>query len=104
VIGNFINANESGLQAIMKDKGVQLVKVDGKEWDAAATAFKAKERELNIETATKFGVKDAAKIIDTYEAAVKKWRDLAKDVGRDEAKLQALYEKEIFSKIDLNNF
>jgi TRAP-type C4-dicarboxylate transport system substrate-binding protein len=102
VVGNFILANEHGLQAIMKDKGVQLVKVDAKEWDAAAAAFKEKERALNIETATKFGVKDAAKIIDSYEAAVKKWRTLAKDVGRDEAKVQALYEKEIFSKIDPN--
>lgn len=104
VVGNFILANENGLQAIMKDKGVQLVKVDPKEWDTAATAFKAKEREMNIETATKFGVKDAARIIDSYEAAVKKWRTLAKDVGRDEVKVQALYEKEIFSKIDLGKF
>jgi TRAP-type C4-dicarboxylate transport system substrate-binding protein len=102
VIGNFIMANESGLAAIMKDKGVQLVKVDGKEWDAAAASFKAKERETNVETATKFGVKDAGRIIDAYEAAVKKWQGLAKDVGRDEAKLQALYDKEIFSKIDLD--
>jgi hypothetical protein len=57
---------------------------------------------MNIETATKFGVKDAAKIIDYYEKAVDRWRKLAKDVGQDEAKVQALYEKEVFSKIDPN--
>ena len=102
VVGNFIKANEDGLKQIMKDKGVQLVKVDGKEWDKAAMAFKTNERKMNIETATKFGVKDAAKIIEYYEKAVDRWRALAKDVGRDEAKVQALYEKEVFSKIDIN--
>lgn len=102
VVGNFIKANEDGLKQIMKDKGVQLVKVDGQEWDKAAMAFKTNERKMNIETATKFGVKDASKIIESYEKAVDRWRKLAKDVGTDEAKVQALYEKEIFSKIDLS--
>ena len=102
VVGNFIKANEDGLKQIMKDKGVQLVKVDGKEWDKAAQAFKANERKMNVETATKFGVKDAARIIEHYEKAVERWRKLAKDVGQDEAKVQALYEKEVFSKIDIN--
>jgi TRAP-type C4-dicarboxylate transport system substrate-binding protein len=104
VVGNFIKSNEDGLAQIMKDKGVQLVKVDAKEWDAAGAAFKKLERQTNIEQATKFGVKDAAKIIDYYENAVKRWRTLAKDVGRDEAKVLALYEKEIFSKLDLSKF
>jgi TRAP-type C4-dicarboxylate transport system substrate-binding protein len=104
VVGNFIKSNEAGLQQVIKDKGVQLVKVDAKEWDDAGAAFKKQERQTNIEQATKFGVKDAAKIIDFYENAVKRWRNLSKDVGTDEAKVQALYEKEIFSKIDISKF
>ena len=47
-------------------------------------------------------IEDAAKIIEHYEKAVERWRKLAKDVGQDEAKVQALYEKEVFSKIDIN--
>jgi len=104
VVGNFIKSNEAGLQQVIKEKGVQLVKVDAKEWDDAGAAFKKQERQTNIEQATKFGVKDAAKIIDFYENAVKRWRNLSKDVGTDEAKVQALYEKEIFSKIDISKF
>jgi TRAP-type C4-dicarboxylate transport system substrate-binding protein len=101
-VGNFIKSNEAGLQQVIKEKGVQLVKVDPKEWDAAGAEFKKMERQTNVDQATKFGVKDAGKIIDTYENAVKRWRDLAKDVGTDEAKVRALYEKEIFSKIDIS--
>jgi TRAP-type C4-dicarboxylate transport system substrate-binding protein len=104
VVGNFIKSNEAGLQQVIKEKGVQLVKVDAKEWDDAGAAFKKQERQTNIEQATKFGVKDAAKIIDFYENAVKRWRNLSKEVGTDEAKVQALYDKEIFSKIDISKF
>ena len=104
VVGNFIKSNEAGLQQVIKEKGVQLVKVDPKEWDAAGAEFKKLERQTNIDQATKFGVKDAAKIIDYYESAVQRWRTLAKDVGTDEAKVLALYEKEIFSKLDLSKF
>ena len=103
-VGNFIKSNEDGLQQVIKEKGVQLVKVDPKEWDAAGAAFKKQERQTNIDQATKFGVKDAAKIIDFYENAVQRWRNLSKDVGTDEAKVRALYEKEIFSKIDIGKF
>jgi len=101
-VGNFIKSNEAGLQQVIKEKGVQLVKVDPKEWDAAGVAFKKLERQTNVDQATKFGVKDAAKIIDFYENAVKRWRNLSKEVGTDEAKVRALYEKEIFSKIDIS--
>jgi TRAP-type C4-dicarboxylate transport system substrate-binding protein len=101
-VGNFIKSNEAGLQQVIKEKGVQLVKVDAKEWDAAGVAFKKLERQTNVDQATKFGVKDAGKIIDFYENAVKRWRNLSKEVGTDEAKVRALYEKEIFSKIDIS--
>lgn len=103
-VGNFIKSNEAGLQQVIKEKGVQLVKVDAKEWDDAGVAFKKLERQTNIDQATTFGVKDAGKIIDSYENAVKRWRNLSKEVGTDEAKVQALYEKEIFSKIDISKF
>lgn len=101
-VGNFIKSNEAGLQQVIKEKGVQLVKVDAKEWDAAGVAFKKLERQTNVDQATKFGVKDAGKIIDFYENAVKRWRNLSKEVGTDEDKVRALYEKEIFSKIDIS--
>jgi TRAP-type C4-dicarboxylate transport system substrate-binding protein len=102
-IGNFIVASEESLETIVKTKGVQLVKVDVKEWDAATAEFKKTERDNNVATAEKFGVKDAGKIIDYYEKAVTRWRDRSKEIGRDVDKFADVLRKEVFSKIDLNN-
>jgi TRAP-type C4-dicarboxylate transport system substrate-binding protein len=101
-IGNFLIANEEALGAIMKDKGVQLVKVDAKEWDAVTTEFRKGDRERNIAAAKGFGVANAGAIIDDYERTIEKWRAKSKDIGRDIDKFTNVLMSEIFSKIDLD--
>ena len=101
-IGNFIIANEEGLAAIIKEKGVQMIKV-GPEFDQIGEAYKKVQRDSNVATAKGFGVKDPEKIIDTYETLIeKKWRALSKDIGRDIDKFTAVLTREVFSKIDLD--
>jgi TRAP-type transport system periplasmic protein len=101
-IGNFLIANEEALGVIMKEKGVQLVKVDPKEWDAVATEFRKGDRERNIATAKGFGVPDPAALIDDYERTIEKWRGRSKEIGRDIDKFTEVLNREIYSKIDLD--
>jgi TRAP-type C4-dicarboxylate transport system substrate-binding protein len=98
-IGNFIVSNENSLNTVIKDKGVQLVKV-GNAFDPIADNYKKVQRDANVATAKNFGVADPGKIIDTYEKAVERWRPVSKEVGRDIDKYTDLLNREIFSKID----
>ena len=72
-IGNFLESNEEGLAAVIKDKGVQMIKPDA-DFEKVATEYKKIERDRNVKVATEFGVKNPGKIIDAYEKAVVRWR------------------------------
>ena len=98
-IGNFIVSNEEALNTVMRDKGVQLVKV-GNEFASIPENYKKVQRETNIATAKNFGVKDPAVIIDYYEQAVERWRPVSKQIGRDIDKFTDVLNREVFSKID----
>ena len=98
-IGNFIISNEEALNTVMRDKGVQLVKV-GNEFASIPENYKKVQRETNIATAKNFGVKDPAVIIDHYEQAVERWRPVSKQIGRDIEKFTDVLNREVFSKID----
>ena len=98
-IGNFIISNEEALNTVVKDKGVQLVKV-GSAFDAIPENYKKVQRETNIATAKGFGVQDPAVIIDYYEQAVERWRPVSKQIGRDIDKFTEVLVREVFSKID----
>ncbi len=100
-IGNFIIANEAGLQTVIKDKGVQMIKPDA-DFESVATEYKKTERARNVEIGKGFGLKDPGAIIDAYERNVEKWRKISADVGRDIDKLADVLDKEIYSKVDLN--
>lgn len=100
-IGNFIIANEEGLNAVIKDKGVQMVKPDP-DFEKVATEYKKIERARNVEIGKSFGLKDPGAIIDAYEKNVEKWRKISAEVGRDINKLTEALDREIYSKIDLS--
>ena len=101
-IDYFLVSSEQSLQQIIKEKGVQLIKV-GPEFAKIGEAYKKTQRAGNIATAKGFGVKDPAKIIDTYERLLDtKWRALSKEIGRDIDKFTAVLNREIYSKIDIN--
>jgi TRAP-type transport system periplasmic protein len=98
-IGNFVISNEEALNAVVKDKGVQVVKV-GDAFDPVTANYKKAQRETNIATAKSFGVKDPAAIIDYYEQAVERWRPASKAIGRDIDKFADELSKQVFSKVD----
>ncbi len=100
-IGNFVISNEDALATVIKDKGVQRIKVD---FDAIPANYKKVQREANIATAKNFGVKDPAPIIDYYEQAVERWRPRSKQIGRDIDKFTDVLDREVFSKLDPNKF
>src|SRR5262249_4720826 len=101
-IGNFLIANEESLDALMKEKAVQMVKAAAAAWDKVAADFRKGDRERNIATAKGFGVTDPAAIIDDYEKTIEKWRDKSKAIGRDIDKFTDVLVSEVFSKIDLD--
>lgn len=98
-IGNFILANEAALETVIKDKGVQVVKV-GNAFDPVTQNFKKAQRDINIATAKGFGVKDPAVLVDYYEQAVERWRPVSKAIGRDIDKFTDVLNQQVFSKID----
>jgi hypothetical protein len=98
-IGNFVIANEEALNTVVRDKGVQVVKV-GNAFDPIAENYKKVQRDANIATAKKFGVADPGKTVDAYEQAIARWKPVAKDIGRDIEKYTDVLNREIFSKID----
>ena len=98
-IGNFIVTNENTLDMIVKDKGVQIVKV-GDAFDPMTQNYKKAQRDTNIATAKGFGVKDPAAILDYYEQAVERWRPVSKSVGRDMDKFTDVLNERVFSKVD----
>ncbi len=101
-IDYFLVSSEQSLQQIIKEKGVQLIKV-GPEFAKIGEAYKKTQRGGNIATAKGFGVKDPEKIIDTYERLLDtKWRALSKEIGRDVDKFTEVMNREIYSKIDIN--
>lgn len=101
-IDYFLNATEASVQQLVKDKGVQLIKVDGKDFEAALATFKKSARETNIAKAKSLGVPNPGAIIDDYEKTIEKWRPRSKEIGRDVNKFAEVLKREVFSKIDLN--
>ena len=90
--------------AILKDAkavGVKVTSGDG--FDEVMAKRIKLQRGLNIKRYTKFGVKNPAKILDAYDAALVKWRKLSKDIGTDINKFAAAMKREIYDKIDPNS-
>lgn len=99
-IGQFVVEEEQVLNDLKKTKGLAVVNVDSKAFDAIATQYDAVQRRRNIENATKFGVPNPGAIIDAYTAARKKWGALSKGIGRDTEKFSAAIQREIYDKVD----
>lgn len=98
-IGFFIESNEAAIKTLSETKGLVVHKV-GKAFDKVTTDYKAAQRQINIDTAKKFGVANPEKIIDGYEAAVERWRPKSKAIGRDVKKFQEALMQDVFSKVD----
>jgi TRAP-type transport system periplasmic protein len=100
-IGQFIDENEEILKGLVKDKGVQVLKVsDPKDFEALVAKFEKVQREKNIADAKKFGVADPGAVLDAYATALKKWSGLSKGIGRDIDKFADAIWTEIYAKVD----
>ena len=100
-IGQFIDENEEILKGLIKDKGVQVLKVsDPKDFDALTAKFETAQRAKNIADAKGFGVKDPGAILDAYAAAYKKWHKLSPGIGRNIDKFTDAIWDQIYSKVD----
>jgi len=84
-----------------KSVGVTLHDV-GPEFDKLVARRMKIQREQNIKTARKFGVKNPEAIADAYEKTMAKWRRLSKQIGSDVAKFEAALQREIYDKIDVD--
>jgi hypothetical protein len=100
-IGNFIVANEEGLDSVIKGKGVQMIKPDA-DFETVVTEYQKIQKAKNVETGKSFGLKDPAAIIDAYEKNIEKWRKLSPAIGRDVNKFVEALNREIYSKLDVN--
>ncbi len=100
-IGNFIVANEEGLDSVIKGKGVQMIKPDA-EFEKVVTEYQKVQKARNVEIGKSFGLKDPAAIIDAYEKNIEKWRKLSPEIGRDVNKFTEALNREIYSKLDVN--
>ncbi len=100
-IGNFIVANEEGLNAVIKDKGVKMIKPDA-DFEKVVTEYQKIQRDKNVATGKSFGLKDPGAIIDAYEKNIEKWRKLSPAIGRDVNKFVEALNREIYSKLDVN--
>lgn len=91
--------------AILKDAQAVGVKVTaGTGFDAVLEKRVATQRAVNIKRFGKFGVKDAAAILDAYDKALVKWRKISKEVGTDVDKYAAALKREIYDKLDPHSF
>lgn len=100
-IGQFIDEDHEILGTLIKDKGLQVVKVsDPQDFEALVTKFEKAQRAKNIADAKKFGVADPGAILDAYAAALKKWSVLSKGIGRDIDKFTDAIWTEVYAKVD----
>jgi TRAP-type C4-dicarboxylate transport system substrate-binding protein len=99
-LGQFVMENEAIIKELMQTKGVQMLKVDGKDFAEVAANYDRVQREKNIADAKQFGVKDPAAILDAYAKALDKWAKLSPGIGRDIGKFADAIWREIYSKAD----
>lgn len=83
----------------IRKRGV-VVSSGGKDFDKLVADYDKVLRAQNMAAATKFGVKDPAAILAEFDAALKKWTALSREIGGDEAKFIAALKREIYNKID----
>lgn len=90
-------------QAVLKVAGEHGVTVHQPAAEMVAGSKEFAEKDLATvakESEEKYKIKNARAKIDTYVALVRKWEKLVAPVRNDPAKLEALYKRELFDKLD----
>lgn len=104
-IGQFIENEKAAVKWAQDEKGLQIIEPkDPAEFKKLTEEFDALQRQRNIETATKFGVKDPGAIIDAYNKNYAEWEKLAPEIGTDIDKMAEVIWERIYSKVDPDSF
>lgn len=98
-IGNYVLRDEESFANQVKVNGVQLV-APAEDLSALVNGFAETDRARLISAGERLGVADPAKLIDTYFAAVEKWKPIAAEIGNDVDKFSERLWDEVFSKVD----
>ena len=97
-IDGYIKSDQQIIEAAKK-KGVTVTK-GGADFAAVAAKREAQQRDGNIKASKQFNVANPEKVLDAYEAAIKKWRKLSKEIGLDTNKFAEALQREVYSKVD----
>lgn len=84
-------------------KGVTVYEPDSS-LTKATQDFAAKDLLMVVAEASKANVKNADAKFETFKAIVAKWHKIAPEAGYDHDKLVALFNREIYSKIDASKY
>lgn len=99
-----ITAYQKRDAAILKNAqsvGVTLHNV-GPEFDRLVEKRLKIQRAQNIKNAHKFGVKNPEAIADAFAKTLAKWRKLSQGINNDVGKFEAVLQREIYDKIDID--
>ncbi len=103
-LGEFTLDNDKFLKKVIAEKGAKMIKAEPAGFNALIEKYTAIQRNNVIDSGKKFGVPDPEKIMNTYNANVKKWEGLTKDIGSDIDKFAEMIWERIYSKVDVNSF
>lgn len=86
--------------AAARAKGIKFVKVNQAEFDAVVKKFSADEEKQLVQTARRFGMKDAEKVLAAFHKNLAKWQALSPAIGMDVDKYAAAIKREIYDRLD----
>jgi TRAP-type C4-dicarboxylate transport system substrate-binding protein len=97
-IDGYILSDRKIIEAAKK-KGVKFVK-GGADFEQVVAKRETSQREDNIKASARFNVPEPGKVLDAYEATLKKWRKLSGEIGLDTKKFADALRREVYSKVD----
>ncbi len=98
-IGNYVLRDQESFENQQEVNGVELVE-PADDLRAMVEGFADHDRARLIEVGTRLGVSDPEALIETYLAAVDRWRPVSAELGTDiEAWTQRLWD-EVFAQVD----
>ncbi|MFO1188256.1 MAG: hypothetical protein U1E97_01345, partial [Alphaproteobacteria bacterium] len=95
--------NDDEVMKAADSRGVKIYKPDAG-LVKATEDFAARDMALMVTEAGKANVRNAEQKFETFKALAAKWHKLAPEAGYDHDKLVALFNREIFSKLDASKY
>jgi len=97
------NSLDTEVAKAASGNGVTLAQPDAG-LNAAHAKFVVQDLEGFAKSSEEAGIAEARQLIDSYRGLIQKWTKLVAETGYDEARIAALYRREIFDKLDPKTF